>query len=58
MSEVTHESRSSAQISQNSKGEPAVSVKVYAESTSAAAIDAAAEKAVEVYRKLVAEVGA
>ena len=52
------ESRSSVEIKQNAKGEPAVSVKVYAETASLHGADAAAEKAIELYRSVVAEVGA
>lgn len=52
------ESRSSVAIDQNAKGEPSVKVKVYADSTDINAVDAAAQKAVEVYRRVTAEVGA
>ena len=55
MSEVAtqvSESRSSAAITQNSKGEPSCSVKVYADSTDLDAIDAAVDKALEQYARL------
>lgn len=59
MSEMVQEqSRSSVAIDQNAKGEPAVKVKVYAETGEVDAVDAAAAKAVEVYKRVVSEVGA
>jgi len=43
------ESRSSVEIADNSKGEPAVKVKVYADSVDLAAVDTAGQKALQVY---------
>lgn len=52
------ESRSSVEIKQNAKGEPAVGVKVYAETLDSAGVEAAAVKAIEIYHQVVAGVGA
>lgn len=55
---LPQEGRSSMGIEQNSKGEPAVKIKLYSDSNDFAALDATANKLVEMYRGLVAEVGA
>ncbi len=52
------EPRSSVAIEQNSKGEPAVKVKVYVGEPGVDNVDHAALKAVAVYRQVVAEIGA
>ena len=52
------ESRSSVEIKQNAKGEPVVTVKVYAATLDDAGVDEAAAKAVATYQQVCGEVGA
>lgn len=54
---VTTESRSSVSVDQNSKGEPAVKVKIY-EGFDEELVDAAQAKAISVYKATVTAVGA
>jgi hypothetical protein len=58
MSEMVPESRSSVEIAQTAKGDPVVKVKVYAATVDLDAVDAAAAKAIELYRSTCQEVGA
>lgn len=44
------ESRSSVEISENANGDVQIKIKVYADSIDLAAVDAAAQKAIQVYK--------
>lgn len=55
---VPVESRSSAEIAQNSKGEPVVKVKVYADKAGMDAVREAVDKALEEYKRILAELAA